>query len=97
MKIPKFIKVGGHTYEVVFAEGLWMRDGLVGQARHYTEQTLEVEAALCPEGIGLSFVHETLHAIDRIYNNHALSEDAVDALAEGLFQVLSDMGITFER
>jgi len=97
MKIPKSIKVGGHTYKVSFVEKLWMREGNIGQVRHNTDQAIELDTALHPEQTTATFLHETLHAIDKVYNGGALSEDAIDAMAEGLLQVLSDMGITFEK
>jgi len=97
MKIPPSIKVGGHTYTVSFVEKLWMREGNLGQARHNTDQIIELEVALHPEQTAATFLHEVMHVVDRVYNKGSLSEDAIDAMAEGLFQVLSDMGITFEK
>lgn len=97
MKIPKAIKVGGHTYEVVFCDNLWMSEGNIGQARHNLKQRIEIEPKLHPEQIGCSFWHEVIHAINRIYNNNQMGEADVSAISEGLFQVLSDMGIVLER
>lgn len=97
MKIPKSIKVGGHTYKVILRDYLWMEEGNIGQARHNTNQIIEIDPKLHPEQIGCTFWHEVLHTINRIYNNNQLGEDDVNAISEGLFQVLSDMGITFER
>lgn len=95
MKIPESIKVGGHTYKIIFSETLWIREGNIGQARHNTDQTIELEVRLHPDQTAASFLHEMLHAIDRVYNKGSLAEDEIDAIAEGLFQVLSDMGIFF--
>ena len=36
------------------------------------------------------FFHELMHAIDVTYNNNKLTEDQVDVLANGIYQVLSD-------
>ena len=97
MKIPESIKVGGHTYEVIFRDDLWLKEGFVGQSRHNTEQLIEIDPKLHPEQIDCTFWHEVMHAINRIYNNNQLGETDVNALSEGLFQVLTDMGIIFER
>ena len=97
MKIPESIKVGGHTYRVLFRDDLWLEEGNVGQARHNTRQIIEIDPKLDPEQIGCTLWHEIIHTINRIYNNNQLGERDIDAVAEGLFQVLSDMGITFER
>jgi len=97
MEIPKSIQVGGHTYKVMFVDGLWMREGNIGQAHHNTEQAIEIEPNLHPEQISCSFWHEVTHAINRIYNNNQLGEADVNAISEGIFQVLNDMGITFTK
>ena len=97
MKIPRSIKVGGHTYQVEFMDGLWMREGNLGQCRHHTDQTIELDSALHPDQTAATFLHEMLHIVDRVYNKGSLGEDEVDAIAEGLYQAFSEMGITFER
>ena len=96
MKIPKTIKVGGHTYEVVIDEHLWHNENLHGQV-DYNNQVITLDTYGHPQQLSATFIHEVLHAIDRYFNNKALTEDEIDSMAEGLFQVLSDMGITFER
>ncbi len=35
-------------------------------------------------------MHEIVHCVDVNYNRHSLSEEAVDRLSEGLYQVLKD-------
>lgn len=97
MKIPKSIKVGGHTYEIVFNDNLWMNEGNIGQSHHNTRQRIEIEPKLHPDQIGCTFLHEVTHAINRVYNNNQLGESDVNAISEGIFQVLSDIGIKFER
>ena len=96
MKIPSEIKVAGHTYKVVFEDGLWINENLVGQVQ-YNKQVIRLEPKSHPEMITAALHHEVLHIIDRHFNNQRLDEDTIDALAEGLFQVLGSMGITFEK
>ena len=96
MKIPKSIKVGGHTYKVVIDEHLWHNENLHGEA-DYNNHIIKLDPAGHRESFAQTFLHEVLHVIDKHFDNKALTEDEIDSMAEGLFQVLSDMGITFER
>ena len=95
MKIPKKITIGSHTYKVRISTDLWKREGLFGSAQHNI-QLIEIETGQHPEGVHISFVHELLHCVDKCYNNHALAEETIDALAEGLSQVFLQLGIKFE-
>ena len=96
MKIPKSIKVGGHTYQIEYVNDLVRDDNQLG-VMCWQLGKLRLEARQSGNFIASTFLHEILHAIDRHYNSRRLSEEDTDRLSEGLFQVLSDMGITFER
>ena len=96
MKIPEFIKVGGHTYEIIIDEDLWFNEGHHGTT-NYSTQKIRLSTQGHVEVRGTTFLHEILHVIDRVLNLNSLDERTVDILSEGLFQVLSEMGITFER
>ena len=96
MRIPKSIKVGGRTYTIEFKKNLWRETGFKGHIIFDTQQ-IEMDDSLGSADLSTIFFHETIHAIDRIWGNNDLSESETNFLAEGLFQVLSDMGITFER
>ena len=94
MRIPASIKVGGHTYKVIVKLGLWREAGNHGESLHNLQE-IRLETLQHSEMLGAAFIHEILHCIDRVYNNHNLTEDVVDAIAEGLYQVLNDLGVTF--
>ena len=96
MKIPESIKVGGSTYKIYFDEHLWHNEGVRGQV-DYTNQIIKLDTYGHPELIAETFLHEMTHVIDKHLNNKSLTEDEIDIIAEGLFQVLGDLGITFER
>ena len=94
MKIPKRIKVAGHWYEVIFDDIKLTNEGLVGLSVHN-----QLIIYLCNKYRGEklnktiieeTFLHEILHTVDTNYNNHSLSEETVDRLSEGLYQVLKD-------
>ena len=96
MKIPKTVKVGGHTYEIKYASDLVRDDNQLGVMCWQRGEML-LESRQSESSLATTFLHEMLHAIDRHYNSRRLSEEDTDRLSEGLFQALSDMGISFER
>lgn len=97
-QLPKSVKVGGHTYRVLFPYGFRERTDLAGQTDH---QLLEMRIAevdssgnvRAPTTVEETFIHELLHAVDRVYNGHSLSEEQVMRLSEGLYQTLKDSGL----
>jgi len=94
MKIPDKVKVAGHIYKIEW-NNEWLNDnGCVGYSFH---NKLLIYLCKIFRGDKLSesiieetLLHEILHAVDVNYNHHTLSEEAVDRLSEGLYQVLKD-------
>ena len=94
MKIPDKIKVAGHWYKVEWNDE-WLNDnGYVGYSFH---NKLLIFLCKIFRGDKLSksiieetLLHEIVHCVDTNYNNHSLSEEAVNRLSEGLYQVLKD-------
>jgi len=94
MKIPDKIRVAGHTYKIVWDDKYLTNEGYVGLSVHnklliYLCKKYRGEK-LSKSIIEETFLHEILHTIDANYNNHSLSEETVDRLSEGLYQVLKD-------
>lgn len=95
MKIPKQLKVGGHVFKVWEKYRFQDRSDRCGQSEidelrikitHMTQN-----GTLRPRSqIEQTFIHEMLHCVDGIYNNHKLTEDDVSRISEGLYQVLQD-------
>ena len=95
MKIPKKVKVAGHHYKVFFDDKYLSEKELVVETNNdFKEIRLckyyKSKRARVRTEIEEAFLHETLHTIDRNYNNNALSEKALSRLSIGLHQVLSD-------
>ena len=94
MKIPDKIKVAGHYYKVKWNDK-WLTDnGYVGYSFH---NKLLIFLCKIFRGDKLSksiieetLLHEIVHCVDANYNNHSLSEETVNRLSEGLYQVLRD-------
>lgn len=94
MKIPKELKVGGRVYKVLYPH-VFVETNFYGLANHVSN-TISIAArgeggeSVANENIEQTFLHELLHCVDVVYNNHDLTEDVVTRLAEGLYQVLKD-------
>ena len=96
MELPKVIKVGPHEIAVKFPHKFIERSGVDGVCRHCAETILLADSY---NGVKFSdttllcvFTHEILHAIANTTGCSAFNndEDAVDAVAQGLVQVLQD-------
>ena len=95
MKIPKKIKVAGHWYKIKWDDKGLIKQHLIGQinndfkeirlCKHYKSKRARAKSE-----IEETFLHEVLHAVDKNYNNDALSEKALNRLSNGLYQVLKD-------
>lgn len=96
MIIPKSIKVGGRIYTVKLVKDLWRNTGHKGFITFHAH-LIELDTDLPEPDMGVIFFHEVIHAGDKQYGGNTLGEDKTDIISETVYQVLSDMGITFER
>ena len=93
IKLPTKVKVGGHYYDVAFQPDMLLEEGNGGAHSPRTEKIrIDPAASFRAELL----IHETLHAINRIWNNGQVEERDIDAFSEGIFQVLTDLGIEIE-
>jgi len=97
LDLPKSLKVGGHRVKIIhpydFPEG-------AGAIADYDQATNQIRiGCISHDGRYISksyaficFLHELLHAIDETSSHHIFidHEDALDAVSEGLYQVLVD-------
>ena len=99
MTIPKHLKIGGRTYEVVYPYHFKERYDRTGQSNHYRCEIYITDddgngSKRTQESVEMTLVHEILHCVDLVYNGDELadknSEAMVSRLAEGLYQVLKD-------
>lgn len=102
MKIPKTLKIGAHSYKVLFPYRFTERADCVGM---HIKATTELKITDCDDtgnkralsDIYVSLIHEILHAIDYrfahgIIAKNEIGEDIITALAEGLTAFLIDNG-----
>ena len=82
------IQLGGHTIEIELVDGLLDDNGnaLLG---HYREREGRILINSQSGSLkGQTLVHEITHAVDTVFNNGQLSEETVDAMAQGFYQLL---------
>jgi len=108
MKIPNLLKVGGMLMKVIFpteqttykdekgetalADGsALMCTGKIEIADRNAEGSIYIE-----DYVGQIFMHELMHAVDYVYNSDSLSEDEIERLSQGLYQVFKDNKIIVE-
>lgn len=98
MKIPKTLKIGGHTYKIIFPYVFTERFDRLGDCDkdncliRITGTDASISRA--ESAITVTFIHEILHAIDGITGHRIFSgehgENKIEALSEGIYQVLVD-------
>ena len=97
MNLPRHIQIGGHLYEVILTENINILDGCSGLHRPNTRQII-ISAEVAPSNTATNLYHEILHAINAIYisSSERLSESQVEGIAQGLTQVLPQLGLNTE-
>jgi len=86
VKIPKELKVGGHTIKIeqvkeLAAMGYWIS----------RENKIQLDQDLAPSQKQVTLLHEILHAI-----NNELDHDKVELYAEAIYQVIVDNKLHFD-
>lgn len=100
MNIPKSIKIGGHNYEIIFPYVFTERYDRVADCDR-DSCTIRIAEKECEiprtdSCIAVSLIHEVLHAIDIMTGHKTFDgqdgEKKIEALSEGIYQVLVDNG-----
>ena len=85
------IKIGGHNYSVFYVKGNHKEKGIENYGKIYHDaKKIYIDKDIAKSQQEETLLHEILHAIDQIYNNHSLSEKQIESMSEGLYQVLKD-------
>ena len=100
MHIPKTLKIGGHIYRIIFPYVFTERYDMVADC---DKDNCEIRIAGKNADIkrsdsagDVTLIHEVLHAIDfstghRMFEGQG-GEKKIEALSEGIYQVLVDNG-----
>lgn len=106
MKIPKTLKISGHSYKVTFPYIFTERFDRWGDCDDAIKQIriMEVDGSgtkRAESAISVTFLHEILHAIDYLTGHEQFrgpeGEKRIEAISEGLFQVLRDNKLRFDE
>ena len=97
MNLPKFIKIGGHQYKVIFPYVFTERFDRVADI-DYSKKIIRISKDCANEpraetSIVVSLIHEILHGINNRSGGIIFpgdDEEKIDILAEGIHQVLVD-------
>ena len=97
IKIPNEFNLGGHTYNVRIdlETDAELQDGQRRGEHSDLLRRIRISSSLPPEEISCTFIHECCHAIDCVYCNAELSEFHVRNMAEGVHQILAQLGVRF--
>jgi len=105
MKIPKTIKIGGHTVKIVYPYVFTERGDLTGQ---FDKPMSEIRIAKITNDverseseIAVTFLHEILHGVDYVTGQRVFDgpdgESKIEGISEVLFQVLRDNELDFSH
>jgi len=95
IKVSKEIKIGAHSYKVVYKKHLGKDQGFRGTIEHRQEEIwIDPENPLCQRNCTL--LHEAMHLISGVFSI-GLEDDAIDRVAEGMAEFLfNNLGIEFD-
>lgn len=84
MKIPKKLKIGGHTIKIVFKE-------LEGENGSFdsSKNTIFINPNIPRSQQESTLFHEILHALNSTMDSHDYGHAFLDSFAEQLYQVFS--------
>jgi|SRR6185369_13113448 len=103
MKIPKTLRIGAMTWEVIHSEDV-TEEGSCHGSVHYQDQKIFIKPNMKPENEARTFLHEILHAISWTSGLDDVLEQAppkeLDELMCGhfdvaLLQVIQDNDLDF--
>lgn len=86
MKIPKKLKIGGHTVTVDISHVL---PGLNGESITRTN-TINICKTITQSQKESTLIHEIIHFLNVTLDDSTLGHALLDSFAEQLYQVLSD-------
>lgn len=95
IKVPSELKIGGHTFKVVNNSDLDADGNRATINFKYLVISIHPHKKSSIKAQG--FIHEIMHGIDLIYLNRQIdSDNIIEPLAEGLWQILDQLGIELD-
>jgi len=85
MKIPKTLKIGGHTFQVEIKE----LDGVLGKTT-WDKPKIQIDKDVPKTIQEATLIHEIFHCINTTIDGTHLGHALLDSLSEQFYQVLKD-------
>ena len=92
--VPNEIQIGCHKYSILFDKAL--TDANVYGRRNPMLLSIRLSPDNQPSQNLVSLLHEFLHCISDHYCSDKVDEGLIDGLAEGLAQIVQNMGIELD-
>jgi hypothetical protein len=90
MKIPEKVRVCGLNYDVKMSDTLYLDEGCYG-THNPSSMVITIQNHTVDKDRQMQvFIHELIHAVDLHYLNSKLTEDQVNQVANGVYQILAD-------
>jgi hypothetical protein len=86
MKIPKTLKIGGHTITVDCSKELEGVNGVASAAKN----SIQICSTLPTSQKEATLIHEIFHFLNTTFGSQVMNHALMDSLAEQFYQVLSD-------
>ena len=99
ISVPETIKVGGIDYEIrIDAEtAKYLRHERLNGESDHNDSIIRLDDDRPPQVFSRLFLHEVLHAIGEVYDRDRLEERDVQVVAQGLLQVMEQLGVRFVK
>ena len=91
--IPNEIAIAGHKYNLFYDNNLKYTEW--DATTDHNKQTIDVRPDIPQSRKSVTIIHELLHVVNLVYNSKKCNEEDIWALGEGLWQVVSSIGIEF--
>lgn len=87
MEIPKELKIGGITYQIILSNKWYEDNGADGETFYDNENgnAIYIRESLTQEAKEVTLIHESLHAM-----NSTINHEFLDSLSEQIYQLLKD-------
>ena len=92
IKLPQKLRIGGFDYTIEIADKELESKKVLGDVSHYLKR-IRLRSDVSDQELLNDFLHEVLHSIDYVFNDDRTEEGTITVLANGLHQVLSQLGI----
>lgn len=94
IKVPATLQVVGKVYKCLFDHKL--RDAGCNGRTDWDAYEIMLNPVTSQQQKEETYFHEILHAVDRHCNYNSLDDKAIDALSEGLYQSIRQLGIELD-